>query len=290
MAGHKEYDAATGAETTGHVWDGDLKELNKPLPKWWLYVLYATIVWSIGYWILYPAWPLAQDYTRGMLGYSQRDVVARDIADAKQAQAPFLQAIADKSFDDIRSDANLMEFVRRGGAAQFANNCAPCHGSGAQGFKGYPNLNDDDWLWGGTVEEIENTIRYGIRSDHESTHQGMMPRFGIDGLLEKGQVTDVAEYVLSLSGKSEDAEKAGRGAEVFAMQCAACHGPDGKGMSEMGAPNLADAIWLYGGRKADVVESIHGGRAGMMPAWEGRIDPVSIRMLAIYVHSLGGGK
>lgn len=290
MGTHKEIDAATGVETTGHVWDGDLKELNKPLPKWWLYVLYATIIWSIGYWILYPAWPLAESYTRGVLGYSQRNVVAQDIADAKQAQAPFVEAVANKSFDEIRGDANLMEFVRRGGAAQFANNCAPCHGSGAQGFKGYPNLNDDDWLWGGTVEEIENTIRYGVRSDHDSTHQGLMPRFGIDGLLEKSQIVDVAEFVLSLSGKSENAEQAARGAVVFETQCAACHGPEGKGMPEMGAPNLADAIWLYGGRKADVVQSVTGGRGGMMPAWEGRIDPVSIRMLAIYVHSLGGGK
>ena len=290
MAGNKEYDAATGAETTGHVWDGDLKELNKPLPKWWLYVLYATIVWSIGYWILYPAWPLVSDYTKGTLGYSQRSVVAQEISDAKQSQAPFLEAIAAKSVDEIRSDANLMEFVRRGGAAQFANNCAPCHGSGAQGFKGYPNLNDDDWIWGGTVEEIEHTIRYGIRADHAETHQGIMPRFGVDGLLDKAQISDVAEFVLSLSGKSEDAEKAERGAVVFAEQCAACHGADGKGVAGTGAPNLADAIWLYGGRKQDVVESVHGGRAGMMPAWEGRIDPVAIRMLAIYVHSLGGGE
>lgn len=290
MAGLKEYDAATGAETTGHVWDGDLKELNKPLPKWWLYVLYASIVWSIGYWVLYPTWPLAESYTRGVLGYSQRTVVADDIAAAKQAQAPFLNAISEKSVDEIRADPVLLEFVRRGGAAQFANNCAPCHGSGAQGFKGYPNLNDDDWLWGGTVEEIEATIRFGIRSDHDNTHQGMMPRFGIDQMLDKAQISDVAEFVLSLSGRSENPEQAARGAETFEVQCAACHGADGKGIAEMGAPNLADAIWLYGGRKEDVVETIHGGRSGMMPAWEGRIDPVSIRMLAIYVHSLGGGK
>ena len=290
MAGLKEYDAATGAETTGHVWDGDLKELNKPLPKWWLYVLYASIVWSIGYWVLYPTWPLAESYTRGVLGYSQRTVVADDIAAAKQAQAPFLNAISEKSVDEIRADPVLLEFVRRGGAAQFANNCAPCHGSGAQGFKGYPNLNDDDWLWGGTVEEIEATIRFGIRSDHDNTHQGMMPRFGIDQMLDKAQISDVAEFVLSLSGRSEHPEQAARGAETFEVQCAACHGADGKGIAEMGAPNLADAIWLYGGRKEDVVETIHGGRSGMMPAWEGRIDPVSIRMLAIYVHSLGGGK
>jgi len=155
MAGHKEVDAVTGVETTGHVWDGDLKELNKPLPKWWLYVLYATIVWSIGYWVVYPAWPLVDGYTRGMIGYSQRNEVTKDIVAAKEAQAKFVAAIAERTPAEIEKDSDLMEFVLRGGATQFGNNCAPCHGRGAQGFKGYPNLNDDDWLWGGSIEAIE---------------------------------------------------------------------------------------------------------------------------------------
>jgi len=292
MAGHKEVDAVTGVETTGHVWDGDIKELNKPLPRWWLYVLYATIVWSIGYWVLYPAWPLVDSYTQGALGYSQRNEVTKDVAAAKESQNRFVEQIAARDPADIAKDADLMEFVLRGGAAQFANNCAPCHGRGAQGFKGYPNLNDDDWLWGGTVADIETTIRHGIRSGHADSRESAMPRFGVDQVLTNAQIADTAEFVLSLSGTSSDAAAADRGKVIFAEQCAACHGEDGKGIVEMGAPNLTDGIWLYGGRKADVEETIRTGRAGVgvMPAWEGKLDPVTIKMLAIYVHALGGGK
>ena len=292
MSGHKEIDAVTGAETTGHVWDGDLKELNKPLPRWWLYVLYASIVWSIGYWVLYPTWPLVSTYTHGMLGYSQRIEVARDIAAGKESQAKFVAAIAAKPIADIEKDPDLMEFVLRGGAAQFSNNCAPCHGRGAQGFKGYPNLNDDDWLWGGTVETIERTLRYGVRSGHPDTHDSAMPRFGVDQVLTSAQISDAADFVRSLSGAKADPAAIERGKGIFTEQCAACHGADAKGNQEMGAPNLADAIWLYGGEKSDVVETIRTGRAGIgvMPAWEGKLDPVTIKMLTIYVHSLGGGK
>jgi cytochrome c oxidase cbb3-type subunit 3 len=292
MSGHKEIDAVTGVETTGHVWDGDLKELNKPLPRWWLYVLYASIVWSIGYWVLYPAWPLVDSYSKGTLGYSQRAELAEDIASAKESQAQFVATIAAKSVAEIEEDPDLMEFVLRGGAAQFANNCAPCHGRGAQGFKGYPNLNDDDWLWGGTVETIEKTLRYGIRSGHPDTHDSAMPRFGIDQILTTAQISDTAAFVRSLSGTNGDPAAIERGKGIFAEQCAACHGADAKGNPEMGAPNLADAIWLYGGDKSDVEETIRTGRAGIgvMPAWEGKLDPVTIKMLSIYVHSLGGGK
>jgi cytochrome c oxidase cbb3-type subunit 3 len=290
MAGHKEIDTVTGVETTGHVWDGDLKELNKPLPRWWLYVLYACIVWSIGYWILYPAWPLVDGYTRGTLGYSQRTEVTNEVALAKESQAKFVEAIAASSVADIEKNPDLMEFVLRGGATHFGNNCAPCHGKGAQGFKGYPNLNDDDWLWGGTVDAIERTLRYGIRSGHGETHDSQMPRFGLDQILTSAQISDVAEFVLSLSRASTDAEAVSRGSAIFAEQCAACHGPEGKGTAEMGAPNLSDAIWLYGGGKSEVEETIRSGRSGVMPAWESKLDPVTIKMLAIYVHSLGGGK
>jgi cytochrome c oxidase cbb3-type subunit 3 len=292
MAGHKEIDAVTGVETTGHVWDGDLKELNKPLPRWWLYVLYATIVWSIGYWIAYPAWPTIDSYSRGMLGYSQRTEVANDVAAAKASQARFVEAIAASPVADIKTNPDLMEFVLRGGATQFGNNCAPCHGKGAQGFKGYPNLNDDDWLWGGTAENIEQTISYGIRSGNAKAHESAMPRFGVDQVLTNAQISDVASFVLSLSGMQGDAAAIERGNAIFAEQCAACHGPEGKGTVEMGAPNLTDGIWLYGGTKADVEETVRTGRAGVgvMPAWEGKLDPVTIKMLAIFVHSLGGGK
>jgi len=290
MADHKELDAVTGVETTGHVWDGDLKELNKPLPRWWLTVLYCCIVWAFGYWILYPAWPVVGDYTKGMLGFSQRGQVAEDVASAKATQAQYLDQIAAKPASEIEKAPDLMEFVLRGGAAQFAGNCAPCHGKGAQGAKGYPNLNDDDWLWGGTEEEIGKTIAYGIRTGVKDAHDSAMPRFGIDQVLTPAQISDAAEYVLSLSGGSTDAAAAERGHATFAEQCVACHGEDAKGNKELGAPNLTDAIWLYGGRKADIEETVRTGRGGVMPTWAGKLDPVTIKMLAIYVHSLGGGK
>ncbi|MEM7777129.1 MAG: cytochrome-c oxidase, cbb3-type subunit III [Pseudomonadota bacterium] len=284
-----EVDDVTGVETTGHEWDG-IKELNKPLPKWWLYVFYATIVWSIGYWVLYPAWPLANDYTKGILGYSQRDVVTKAIAANREAQSKFRDAIASKELSEIRSDPELLRFAIAGGKAAFGENCAACHGRGAQGFKGYPNLNDDDWIWGGTLPAIFQTINYGIRASHDETRVSDMPKFGVDELLEPKQITDVASFVLSLSGKGDDAEAAARGKVIFEEQCAACHGDNGKGNQELGSPNLTDAIWLYGSSKEDVVESIHTGRGAMMPPWVGRLDEVTIKSLAIYVHSLGGGE
>jgi cytochrome c oxidase cbb3-type subunit 3 len=183
-----------------------------------------------------------------------------------------------------------MEFVLRGGATQVANNCAPCHGKGAQGFKGYPNLNDDDWLWGGSTDLIEKTIRYGVRSGNPEGHDMAMPRFGLDQMLDNGQISDAAEFVVSLSQPGGDAAAIDRGRAIFAEQCAGCHGEKGTGNPELGAPNLTDGIWLYGGRKADIVETIRTGRGGVMPSWDGKLDPVTIKMLAIYVHSLGGGK
>lgn len=290
MAHEREIDPVTGVETTGHVWDGDLKELNKPLPRWWLYVLYATIVWAIGYWVLYPAWPTRDGYTKGILDYSQRAEVGKDVASAKSDQARFVEAIASTPAAEIEKNPDLMEFVMRGGAAQFSNNCAPCHGRGAQGFKGYPNLNDDDWLWGGSEEALEKTISFGIRSGHKEAHESQMPRFGMDQILDNGQISDAAEFVLSLSGQSTDAAAVERGRAIFGEQCAACHGPEAKGTQELGAPNLTDSIWLYGGKKADIQETIRTGRGGVMPTWAGKLDPVTIKMLAIYVHSLGGGK
>lgn len=286
----KEIDQVTGVETTGHAWDGDLKELNKPLPKWWLYVLYATIIWSIGYWLVYPAWPTLTGYTKGMFGYSQRGEVARQVKAAKADQAKYLEKIAATPLAEIKQDQELMPFVMAGGAAVFGDNCGPCHGKGAQGGVGYPNLNDDDWLWGGSPEAIAQTIRYGIRSGHPQARDMAMPRFGLDGMLEPAQITDVAQYVMSLSGNSTDQAAAARGATLFADNCAACHGEEGKGNPELGAPNLTDGIWLYGGDLADIEKTIETGRGGVMPYWTGRLDPVTIKMLTAYVHALGGGK
>jgi cytochrome c oxidase cbb3-type subunit III len=287
---HKEIDEVTGVETTGHVWDGDLKELNKPLPKWWLYVLYATIVWAIGYWIVYPAWPTMTGYTKGVIGYSQRDEVTKQVADARAAQSTYFEQIAATPLDQIQNNQELMPFVMAGGAAVFGDNCGPCHGKGAQGGLGYPNLNDDDWLWGGSPEAIEHTIKYGIRSGHDETRDMAMPRFGLDGMLEPAQIDDVAQYVMSLSGNATDEAAAARGAPLFADNCSACHGETGNGNADLGAPNLADSIWLYGGDLADIRKSIETGRGGAMPFWVGRLDPVTIKMLTAYVHALGGGQ
>jgi cytochrome c oxidase cbb3-type subunit III len=290
MASEKRIDEVTGAETTGHVWDGDLMELNKPLPRWWLYTFYACIVWAFGYWLVYPAWPMLNGYTKGLFGYSQRGEVAKDVASAKAAQDKYRAAIAATPIADIKKNSELFEFARDGGAAIFGDNCAPCHGRGAQGAVGYPNLNDDDWLWGGDLESIEKTITHGARSGDPETHDTAMPRFGLDKILEPAQISDLANYVRSLSHLDVDAAAASRGAALFADNCAACHGTDGKGNTDVGAPNLTDAIWLYGSSQQAVVHSIETGRGGMMPAWNGRLDPVDIKMVALYVHSLGGGK
>ncbi len=285
----KEIDGATGTETTGHVWDG-IRELNTPLPKWWLYTLYATIIWSIGFLTLYPAWPLLNSYTTGLLGYSQRATVTQQLKDAKAAQSNMWSLLEKTELEKVSANPELLRFVTASGAAIFGENCGPCHGRGAQGSKGYPNLNDDDWLWGGSIEEIQSSIQYGIRSSHEDTHESDMPKFGIDEMLDEKQISDVAEYVLSLSGKENDAAAASRGSATFKEQCVACHGEDGSGNQGLGAPNLKDAVWLYGSKKEDVVKSIHTGRGGKMPAWEGRLDPLTIKALAVYVHGLGGGQ
>jgi len=285
----REVDEVTGVETTGHEWDG-IKELNKPLPRWWVWTFYATIVWSIGYWIAYPAFPTLTGYTKGMFGYSQRDTVAADVKAARGAQAALRDQLAAASLDQITKEPDLLRFAMAGGAAAFQANCAPCHGRGAQGFVGYPNLNDDDWIWGGTIEDIHKTISNGVRSDHKDARIGQMPRFGLDKLLDDQQISDSADYVLSLSGKPADPAAVARGQKVFADQCASCHGVDGKGKQDQGAPNLTDNIWLYGGSRPAIIESIRTGRGGMMPAWGDRLDPITIKSLAVYVHSLGGGK
>jgi len=290
MADKPERDEVTGHETTGHVWDDDLKELNKPLPKWWVYVFYVTIIWSIGYWILFPAWPLISGYTEGLIGYSQRETVRQEIQEARAAQSEFREAIKTAELSEIRSDPELLRFSMAGGEAAFGDNCAPCHGRGAQGFTGYPNLNDDSWIWGGELGDIQQTIRYGIRADHPQTRVSQMPRFGIDGILDDEQINDAAEYVRSLGGLEHDGAAAARGEEIYAQQCGFCHGAQGKGMQQMGAPNLTDAIWLYGSSKDAIVTSIRTGRGGMMPQFVGRLDDVTIKQLAVYVHTLGGGQ
>jgi cytochrome c oxidase cbb3-type subunit 3 len=291
MADKLDIDTVSGVETTGHEWDG-IKELNTPLPRWWLWVFYGCILWSIVYWVLFPTWPLVSDYTKGVLGYSQRASVAASVDQMHANQAPLNEAIEKASLAEIKSKPELLNFALAGGKAAFADNCAACHGRGAQGSSGFPNLNDDKWLWGGTLDQIQQTITYGVRSGNDNAHVSQMPSFGRDNILTPEQIDDAAEYVLSLSKLPHDAAAAERGNAVFHGDggCATCHGEEGKGNQEVGAPNLTDNNWLYGGTKAAIKHQIETGHGGVMPAWVGRLDPATIKKLAIYVHSLGGGQ
>ncbi len=284
----KQIDEFSGTETTGHDWDG-IRELNSPMPRWWVWTYYATILWAVAYWIAMPAWPLLSDYTRGLLGHSQRAQLSDQIAAVKAGQADLIARTAKAGLTEIQADPELLEFALAGGRSAFAVNCSQCHGTGASGSDGYPNLNDDDWLWGGTVAQIEATIQYGIRADHDDTRISEMPAFGRDEILNPQQVDEVADYVMALS-RDDDLAESLPGKALFSENCVDCHGAGGKGNSELGAPNLANGIWLYEGGKPAVVDTITHSRSGMMPAWVSRLDQVAIKQLAVYVHSLGGGE
>jgi cytochrome c oxidase cbb3-type subunit 3 len=284
-----DIDAISGTVTTGHEWDG-IKELNTPMPRWWLWLFYATIVWAIAYWVVYPAWPTLTGFTRGLLGYTNRAQVAVETAASLQTRGDKAAALAQVSLADIEKDPALLTLARAQGRAAFGNNCAPCHGVGATGARGYPNLNDDDWLWGGSLDQIYQTIRYGVRSGHPEAHQGNMPAFGKQGMLKPDDIAKVANYTRSLSGLSaRQGPDLVAGKKIFLDNCAVCHGEDGKGNQELGAPNLTDAIWLYSPDQATIIEDITNGRSGVMPAWVDRLDPATLKAVTVYVHTLGGG-
>lgn len=286
----REVDDFTGTETTGHEWDG-IRELDTPMPRWWLWTYYATVIFSIGYVIAYPAIPMISGATAGLLGYSSRAEVANEMVIARESQSARLVQISEKSLEDIRKDPELFKFAVAGGASAYRVNCIQCHGAGAAGGGIYPNLNDDDWLWGGKLEDIHTTLKHGIRFAYdEETRTSEMPAFGRDEILEKADINDVAEFVLKLSNQDHDATAATRGATIYADNCAACHGEQGKGDPEQGAPNLVDAIWFYGGTKAELVAQISSPKQGVMPGWQDRLDAVTLKQLAVYVHSLGGGE
>jgi cytochrome c oxidase cbb3-type subunit 3 len=290
MVEQNEIDHVSGRTTTGHEWDG-IKELNTPLPRWWVLTFYACIVWAVGYWIVYPAWPLLSSYSTGVLHYSSRADVAAELANLEKIRGEKMVALGSASLADIEKDPALLALARARGKTVFGDNCAPCHGSGAAGAKGYPNLNDDDWLWGGSLDQIMQTIQYGIRSGHPKTHDSAMLAFGKEGVLKPEQIVTVANFVRSLSGLPTDkGYDAAAGKKIFAENCTACHGDTGKGNQELGAPNLTDKIWLYGSDEASLVETITNGRSGVMPAWVDRLDPSTVKAMAVYVHSLGGGK
>lgn len=265
-----EKDAITGIETTGHEWDG-IRELNNPLPRWWLYVLYACIVWSVAYWFVFPAIPWFSGYTKGLLGYDQRSALDAQLAVAYERQGVFRDAIAGSSLADIRGTAELLPFAITGGRAAFADNCAPCHGLGGAGQAGgYPSLADDAWLWGCTLDQVHATLQYGIRSDHPDTRWSEMPAFGVLEILASEEIDDVAEYVLNLSGAATDAAAAQRGAEIYEIQCLACHSEGGTGLAELGAPSLGDQIWLYAAtRRASSRRSPSPGTASCRPGQGG---------------------
>ena len=284
---NKRIDEATGTHFVGHEWDG-IEELDTPMPRWWLITFWLTILFSLGYVIAYPAWPMVERATEGVLGWSSRGQLAKEMSVADQSRVSVREALARIPIERLNEDSELMAQAVAGGNAAFKVHCSQCHGAGAAGSQtlGYPNLNDDDWLWGGDLKAIEYTLVHGIRqAGNERTRMSVMPAFA--GALEPAQLDAVVSHVLSLSGKARTSPP---GAEVYANNCVVCHGPAGEGSRELGAPRLNDAIWLRGGSREDIARQILNPRMGQMPAWEGRLDPVTIKMLAAYVHSLGGGE
>lgn len=304
-------DPKASVGTTGHSWDG-IEELNNPLPRWWVWVFYATIVWAIGYAVLYPAWPLIHGATPGLLHASTRADVEKDIKRFDDLNAPIKAKLIAADLTAIEGDDTLKAYALEAGKSIFANNCAPCHGAGAAGVqgKGYPNLLDNDWLYGGAIDAIHTTITHGVRNtvDPDARNVGIyMPAWSdkatgaladvATAKLTDEQVSQVVNYVLKISDQKADEAKATAGAQIFSENCAACHNPDGKGNRDLGAPNLTDAIWLYGGDEATLTATITAGRGGVMPSWgyaapgsTPRLTEDEIRAVAVYVHSLGGGE
>ena len=283
-----EKDAVTGVHTTGHVWDG-IAELNNPLPKWWLYVLYATIIAAVVWFVLYPAIPGITGHTAGTLGYSARREAMEGVRKMHERHAEQMGKIASTDVDKIRQDPQLMAVATTAGRVAFADNCQPCHGTNGEGRVGYPALGDDVWLWGGKPADLQKTITYGIRSGHPDARGSQMPAFGADGILKPAEVEQVADYVLTLYGLKKDGDVSA-GAKLFAENCVACHGEKGEGNRDVGAPRLASATHLYGSDRASVIAQVNRPRQGVMPAWVGRLDTATIKSLAVYVHALGGGE
>jgi cytochrome c oxidase cbb3-type subunit 3 len=277
--------------TTGHEWDG-IQEFDNPLPRWWLWTFIASIIVAIAIMVLYPALPTFNGPTKGLLGYSSRADVAADIQRFKTANEAVDTKLSTVPLADINNDPVLRSYAMNGGAAVFKTWCAQCHGRGADGVKmgsGYPNLIDDDWLWGGTIEDIHTTITHGIRfSSDADTRDSQMPQFG--DILEPGEIAQLVQHVRAISGQSHDAVAAKAGAVLFADNCAACHGDAGTGGREVGAPNLTDAIWLYGGDVASITNTVTNAHYGTMPAWGARLTESQIRQVATFVHESGGGE
>lgn len=295
-------------QTTGHAWDGDIQEFNNPLPNWWVWSFYATVVFAIIYWILFPAWPFGKDYTKGIMNdiqyttkdgrqvsthWNTRALLMKELQQAREKQAGYLAQLNKASFEDIASDQDKSNFAYSMAKVLFADNCAACHQTGGAGVVGsYPNLADDDWLYGGSFNDITHSITHG--------RNGFMPAFATS--LSAQQLDDAAEYVLSLSGNSMDAARTARGKTIFNGQvggCYYCHGKSARGMKSTGAANLTDSIWTIANvpgqssladKKAVVKNVISKGVNRKMPAWDERLSKTQIKILAFYVYQLGGGQ
>lgn len=268
---------AAAGEVTGHVWDEDLREYNNPMPRWWLVLFYVTIVFALVYLALYPGLGKWQ----GLLGWSSAGQYEEEMRQAEAKYGPIFQKYASMPIVALAKDEEAMAAGRR----LFMTYCAVCHGSDARGGPGFPNLADDDWLWGGDPESIKKSILDG--------RQGVMPAWG-ETLGDRG-IAEVTAYVLSLSGRQADPALVEAGRQKFQTYCAACHGTEGKGNPIMGAPNLTDGIWLYGGSRAAIEESIRNGRKGRMPPHRALLGEEKAHLLAAYVWSLsrraeGGGE
>ena len=278
--------------TTGHSWDG-IEEYDNPMPRWWVWIFIITIIWSVGYWIAYPAWPGIKSSTAGLLGYSSRANVATEISEFEARNEQFFVQLVETDLEDLRDNDELHRFAVNAGASVFRAQCSQCHGSGGAGVQaaGYPNLLDDDWLWGGTYEDILTTVTWGIRNeDYPDARWSEMPAFGRDGLLDDAEIDQIVHHVLSLSGSDHDAQIAAAGAELYEFNCASCHGDGGEGDYFLGAPALNNQVWLYGGSFDAIRETIYYSRFGVMPGFETRLREAEIRAVAAYVHQLGGGQ
>ena len=285
----REPDEVTGVETTGHEWDG-IRELDNPLPRWWLYMFWAGVVVAAVYWVLMPAWPGVRSYTQGVLGQSDRADVVVALNDLKTVRGAQAARLKTASLEEIERDPELQAYAQQVGQSVFGDNCATCHGTGGVGTKGYANLRDDVWLWGGSLEDIRHTIEVGIRADHPQTRFSQMPAFGRDQMLTAAEVSDLTEYVVALSGRPANVAAVRRAAPIYQTQCVACHGPTGTGDQKQGAPNLTDQEWLYGSARADIHAQIWNGRNGVMPSWKARFDPETLKALAVYIHANAGGQ
>ena len=280
----REVDEHSGVETTGHEWDG-IRELDNPLPRWWLWIWYACILFAIIYWVLMPAWPGISGYTPGLLGKSDRMDVERSLADLQTLRGEQGRRLDAASLEEIERDPQLQSYAFAVGQSVFGDNCATCHGVGGTGGKGYPNLRDDVWIWGGSLDQIQTTITHGARSGDPAGHSSQMPAFGRDGLLPPAQISDLTDLVVGLSHRPADAAAVARAAPVFAAQCASCHGAGGEGNQTFGAPNLTDGDWLYGPDRDSINGQITNGRGGAMPAWGPRLTPAMIKALSVFIHS-----